>query len=67
MTKTGVEIDLIKSLSEMGNAEFQVLLYEFKDGLNSYLKSTNGKTKSLEDVIAFDAVNEKTAMPHKRP
>lgn len=59
-----VEVDLIKSLEEIGNAEFQVLLYEFKDGLNSYLKSVNGKMKSLEDVIAFDKLNETNAMPY---
>ena len=61
---TIVEVDLIKSLDEVGNAEFQVLLYEFKDGLNSYLKSANGKMKSLEDIIAFDTLNEKNAMPY---
>ena len=60
---TVVEVDLIKSLDVVGNAEFEVLLYEFKDGLNSYLKSQNGKMKSLEDVIAFDKQNEKNTMP----
>ncbi len=61
---TIVEVDLIKSLQTIGNAEFEVLLYEFKDGLNKYLKTTNGKIKSLEDVIAFDTLNEKNAMPY---
>ena len=61
---TIVEVDLIKSLEEIGNAEFEVLLYEFKDGLNNYLKSVNGKMKSLEDVIAFDKLNETNAMPY---
>lgn len=58
-----IEVDLIKSLDEVAGAEFQVLLYEFKDGLNNYLKSQNGKIKSLEDVIAFDKLNETNAMP----
>ena len=61
---TIIEVDLIKSLGEIGNAEFEVLLYEFKDGLNSYLKSQNAKMKSLEDIIAFDTLNEKNAMPY---
>ena len=36
-----IEIDILKSLSMMGNAEFLVLLYEFKDGVNKYLASAN--------------------------
>jgi amidase len=31
-----------------------VLLYEFKDGLNKYLASANGKVKPLKELIAFD-------------
>ena len=60
---TIVEVEVIKSLEEVGGAEFQVLLYEFKDGLNNYLKSANSSMKSLEDIIAFDKMNESTAMP----
>ena len=60
---TIVEVDVIKSLDEIGNAEFQVLLYEFKDGLNNYLNTANNKMKSLEDIIAFDKMNEAIAMP----
>ena len=32
-----VEIELLKSINELGKAEFIVLQYEFKDGLNRYL------------------------------
>lgn len=32
-----VEIELMKSINELGKAEFIVLQYEFKDGLNRYL------------------------------
>jgi len=63
MGATIVEVDLIKSLKEIGNAEFQVLLYEFKDGLNRYLASSNSKMKSLEDIIEFNKQNEAAAMP----
>ncbi len=66
MTKMGatiVEVDLLKSLTQIGDAEFQVLLYEFKNGLNHYLASSNSKMKSLEDIIAFNMQNENTTMP----
>ncbi|MES2279092.1 MAG: amidase [Bacteroidota bacterium] len=57
------EIDLLSQLKEIGDAEYQVLLYEFKDGLNSYLSSANAKVKSLADVIAFNKENAMKAMP----
>ncbi len=60
---TIVEVELMKSLEEIGNAEFQVLLYEFKDGVNNYLKTANHTMKSLSDIIAFDNQNESNAMP----
>ena len=60
---TIVEVELIKSLDEIGNAEFEVLLYEFKEGVNKYLQAANGSMKTLEDVIAFNKANEPTAMP----
>lgn len=63
MGATVVEVDLRKSLSSIGDAEFQVLLYEFKDGLNHYLADSNSTMKSLEDIIAFNKDNEAIAMP----
>ena len=60
---TIVEVDLVKSLDGIGNAEFEVLLYEFKEGVNSYLQSVNSNMKSLDDVINFNKANETTAMP----
>jgi amidase len=60
---TIVEIELRKALSDMGNAEFLVLQYEFKDGVNNYLSKANAKVKSLKDVIEFNKQNEATAMP----
>lgn len=60
---TIVEVELYKQLKEAGKAQLTVLLYEFKDGLNSYLSKANSKVKSLADVIAFNKQNETKAMP----
>jgi amidase len=60
---TVVEIELDKELKGLGDAEFNVLLYEFKDGLNKYLSNASSKTKSLADVITFNKNNAPKAMP----
>ena len=60
---TIVEIELDKQLKDLAPAEFNVLLYEFKDGLNKYLSTVNSKMKSLADVMAFNKANEAKAMP----
>jgi amidase len=57
------EVDLYKELNGQGSAEFSVLLYEFKDGLNSYLAQANSKIKNLKDVIAYNKAHEDKAMP----
>ncbi|HVM89805.1 MAG TPA: amidase [Puia sp.] len=62
-----VEVDLLKKISDIGDAgrnEFLVLLYEFKDGVNKYLPTANSKMKSLEDIIAFNKENEAKTMPY---
>jgi len=58
-----VEVELMKSIREAGSAEFTVLQYEFKAGLDSYLSTAHAKVKSLADVIAFNKQNETAAMP----
>ena len=63
MGATIVEVELLKSVRALGNAEFDVLLYEFKDGLNKYLATSNNNIKSLSDVIKFNSANEEKAMP----
>jgi amidase len=45
-------------------AEYQVLLYEFKDGINKYLEKANSPVKSLTEIIAFNKANEDTVMPY---
>ena len=61
-----VEIELDKQLKDLAPSEFNVLLYEFKDGLNKYLSTANSKMKSLADVMAFNKANEAKAMPFFR-
>ena len=58
-----VEVDVLGSLKALGNAEYQVLLYEFKDGLNHYLSGSKGQVRSLKELIAYDLQNEKKLMP----
>ena len=61
-----VEVELYKQMKEAFGAQFTVLLYEFKDGLNKYLSQANSKVKSLAQVIEFNKQNEATAMPFFR-
>ena len=44
--------------------EYYVLLYEFREGLERYLKNSNSKIKTLEDIIAFNDANSDKVMPH---
>jgi amidase len=59
-----VELDYLEKINKAGDAEFLVLQYEFRDGLNKYLSSANAKMKSLADVIEFNKQNENKAMPY---
>jgi amidase len=43
--------------------EYEVLLYEFKDGLNAYLAKSGGPHRSLESLIAWNKEHAKDAMP----
>jgi amidase len=61
---TIIEIELLKKTRELGNAEFLIMQYEFKDGLNRYLSVANAAVKTLTDVIAFNKNNEARAMPY---
>ena len=49
----------------MGEAENDVLLYEFKADLNAYLtaRGSTSKVKSLADVIAFNTAQHEREMP----
>ncbi len=60
---TIVDIELLTDIRPLGNAEFTVLEYEFKDGLNKYLAGANAPVKSLAEVIEFNNAHPDTAMP----
>jgi amidase len=54
-----VEIDEIANAST-GGLSFEIMLYEYKDGLNKYFTSLGEEStiKSLEDLIAFNNKDE---------
>jgi amidase len=69
MKKLGAEVIdpvRIESHGKPDDSEFQVLLYEFKDGLNRYLASLGpaARCKTLADVIAFNEANRDREMPY---
>ncbi|MGD2167002.1 MAG: amidase, partial [Gammaproteobacteria bacterium] len=45
-------------------AEVEVLLYEFKAGIDAYLARTNGSIASLAALIEFNEMNATQVMPH---
>jgi amidase len=55
----------IPTASRMDDCEFEVLLYEFKDGLNAYFASlgAGATVKSLEDLVAFNRREADREMP----
>jgi len=61
---TIVEIELLKELKDIGPAEFTVLIYEFKAGVDQYLEKASSNMKSLKDVVEFNKQNTANAMPY---
>ena len=61
---TIVPVELVKETGPLGEAEFQVLLYEFKDGLNKYLSSVKKGVKSMGELIEFNKKQADKAMPY---
>ncbi len=60
---TIIEIDLLKETNSLGGAEFTILQFEFKDGLNKYLAAENAPIKTMADLIVFNKKEEASAMP----
>jgi amidase len=61
----GAEVVDVKlaSYGQWDKPELEVLLYEFKDGLNNYLKAGTAGQPSLEALIAWDKANAAKTMP----
>jgi amidase len=60
-----VDIDKFEGRGQIGSESYKVLLSEFKADLNAYLASTppTVRTRTLSDLIAFNAANEAAEMP----
>jgi amidase len=56
----------VPGVKDLGDPEFEVLLFEFKAGLEAYLASLGPKArvKTLADLIAFDEQNREREMPY---
>lgn len=59
-----VEVELMDKLKGLGGQRYDILLYEFKDGVNRYLAKANAPVKTLQEVITFNWQNEARAMPY---
>jgi amidase len=57
-----VEVE-VRDYDKWNDDEFKVLQYEFKDGLNTYLKNAGATQGSLEALIAWNKAHAKEAMP----
>jgi amidase len=53
----------VPTYNAWNDAEFQVLLYEFKDGLNAYLAQSRAPHASLAALIAWNSANAARTMP----
>jgi amidase len=59
-----IEIEYLDKINKLGDSEFLVLQYEFRNGVNKYLSNGNATMKSLADVIEFNKKNADKAMPY---
>ncbi len=54
----------IPTFGKFGDAEYEVLLYEFKADLNAYLEGRGGRVRSMADLIKFNESNAAKEMPY---
>ncbi len=66
MKSAGAELIDIKleTLGKFGSAEFQVLLYEFKHGVEKYLAERKAEHTTLAGLIEFNEDNAAREMPY---
>ena len=50
--------------SQLRDAEFEVLLYEFKAGIEEYLAQANTPIASLAELVEYNESNATDVMPH---
>lgn len=60
---TLIDVEFSK-LQNFGDAEFEVLLYEFKEDLNRYLAGRGSQYKTLKDLIDFNNKNADRELPY---
>ncbi len=63
---TIIGIEFVEAIGKLGDAEFELMQYEFKDGVNKYLASSRAGVKTLAEVIAWNNAHASTAMPYFR-
>ncbi|MEO5962238.1 MAG: amidase family protein, partial [Thermomonas sp.] len=54
----------IPTAGKWDDAEYEVLLYEFKAGLEAYLAASDAPIKTLQGLIEFNKANAATEMPY---
>ena len=61
-----VDVDELIADGSVGDAEYEVLLYEFKDNLNKYLATLgpDAPAQTLSDLIAFNREHADEEMPY---
>ena len=61
---TLIDLEEPEAWKNLGAASYNVLLYEFKDGVNKYLANANAPVKTVEEVIAYNKDNAAASMPY---
>jgi amidase len=55
--------DINIDAGDMYDAEYEVLLYEFRTDLNAYLEQSAAPVQSLTDLISYNTANRDSVMP----